>query len=67
MILCDDVHLKLTQSNSDKMHRSIATYETLNELKKQNLINFRLVYKRLSAEHNCIKNTRKFVAIVSKK
>ena len=67
LILCDDVHLKLTQSNSDKMHRSIATYETLNELKKQNLINFRLVYKRLSAEHNCIKNTRKFVAIVSKK
>jgi len=67
LILCDDVHLKLNQSNSDTMYRSIATYETLNELKKQDLINFRLIYKRLSAQHNCIENTRKFVAIVSKK
>ena len=61
------VTLKLNQSNSDATYRSIATYETLNELKKQDLINFRLIYKRLSAEHNCIENTRKFVAIVSKK
>ena len=67
LILCDDVYLKLNQSNSDIMYNSIATYETLNELKKQDLINFRLVYKRLSVEHNCIENTRKFVAIVSKK
>jgi predicted O-methyltransferase YrrM len=67
LILCDDVYLKLNQSNSDIMYSSIATYETLNELKKQDLINFRLVYKRLSAAHNCIENTRKFVAIVSKK
>ena len=67
LILCDDVHLKLNQSNSDLMYSSIATYETLNELKKQDLINFRLIYKRLSAQHNCIENTRKFVAIVSKK
>ena len=67
LILCDDVYLKLNQSNSDKMYNSIASYETLNELKKQDLINFRLAYKRLSAEHNCTENTRKFVAIVSKK
>ena len=67
LILCDDVHLKLNQGNSDTMYRSIATYETLNELKKQDLINFRLIYKRLSAQHNSIENTRKFVAIVSKK
>ena len=67
LILCDDVYLKLNQSNSDIMYSSIATYETLNELKKQDLINFRLIYKRLSAEHNCIENTRKFVAIVSRK
>ena len=49
------------------MYSSIATYETLNELKKQDLINFRLIYKRLNAEDNCIENTRKFIAIVSKK
>lgn len=66
LILCDDVHLKLNQSNSDIMYSSIATYETLNELKKQDLINFRLIYKRLGVEHNCIENKRKFVAIVSK-
>ena len=66
LILCDDVHLKLNQSNSDIMYSSIATYETLNELKKEDLINFRLIYKRLGAEHNCIENERKFVAIVSK-
>ena len=67
LILCDDVCLKLNQSNSDIMYSSIATYETLNELKKQDLIDFRLIYKRLSPEHNCVENTRKFVAIVFKK
>ena len=66
LILCDDVLLKLNHSNSDRMYGSIATYETLNELKKQNLIDFRLVYKRLSAKYNCIEKRRKFVAIVSK-
>ena len=66
LILCDDVFLELNQSNSDTMYSSIATYETLNELKKQNLVNFKLVYKRLNAEYNCIENNRKFIAIVSK-
>jgi predicted O-methyltransferase YrrM len=66
LILCDDVHLKLNQNNSDKMYNSIASYETLNQLKNQNLINFRLVYKRLYAKDNCMENERKFVAIVSK-
>ena len=66
LILCDDVHLNLNQINSDKMYRSIASYETLNELKKQNLINFRLVYKRLNPKNNCIENTRKFIAIALK-
>ena len=66
LILCDDVHLNLNQINSDKMYHSIASYETLNELKKQNLINFRLVYKRLNPKNNCIENTRKFIAIALK-
>ena len=66
LILCDDVFLELNQNNSDTMYSSIATYETLNELKKQNLVNFRLVYKRLNAEYNCIENNRQFIAIVSK-
>ena len=66
LILCDDVFLELNQNNSDTMYSSIATYETLNELKKQNLVNFRLVYKRLNAEYNCIENNRQFIAMVSK-
>ena len=66
LILCDDVHLNLNQINSNKMYHSIASYETLNELKKQNLINFRLVYKRLNPKNNCIENTRKFIAIALK-
>ena len=67
LILCDDVHLKLNQRDSDRMYSSIATYETLNELNKQDLIDFKLIYKRLSAKYNCMENTRKFIAIVSKK
>ena len=67
LILCDDVRLKINQSISDKMYNSIATYETLNELKKQSLINFGLVFKRLDVVHNCIENRRKFIAIVSKR
>jgi predicted O-methyltransferase YrrM len=66
LILCDDIFLKLNQINSDKMYHSIASYETLNELKKQNLIDLRLIYKRLNFKRNFIENKRKFIAIVSK-
>ncbi len=66
LIICDDVYLKLNQINSDKMYNSIATYETLNELKKQNLIDFSLVYKRLDAQYNCIADKRQFLAVVSR-
>ena len=66
LILCDDIFLKLNQINSDKMYHSIASYETLNELKKQNLIDFRLIYKKLNFKRNFIENKRKFIAIVSK-
>jgi len=66
VILCDDVFLNLDQFGADKMHFSLASYETLNELKKQKLIKFTLVYKRLTAKANCIKSKRKFIAFVSK-
>jgi len=66
LILCDDVNLNLNQINSDKMYNSIASYETLNELKKQNLVDFKLVYKRLDARFNCLEEKRKFIAIVKK-
>ena len=66
LILCDDVHLNLNQIKSDRMYDSIAPYETLNELKKQNLIEFKLVYKRLQTKENCLEKKRKFIAIVNK-
>ena len=37
IIVCDDVHKNLNQIKSDKMYHSIAAYETLNELNKENL------------------------------
>ena len=66
IILCDDIFINLNHINSDKMYHSIASYETLNELKKQNLVNFRLIYKRLNPKNNFIEKKRKFIAIVKK-
>ncbi len=66
IIMCDDIHINLDQSSSDRMHHSIASYETLKELQKQNLLTFELIYKRLNFKNNFIKKKRKFVAIVFK-
>jgi len=66
LILCDDVLLNLNLRNSSTMYASMASFETLNELKKQDLINFKLVFKRLNPKSNCLENNRKFIAIVNK-
>ena len=66
LILCDDIYCNLKNEDLDRMYISNASYETLNELQKQNLINFKLIYKRLSPESNCVKRNRKFIAIVNK-
>ena len=66
IIVCDDIFTKLKDYESDKMYDSIASYETLEYLKKQNLIKYELIYKRLSAKYNCLENSRKFIAIVKK-
>ena len=66
LILCDDVILNLNHGNSSKMYASIASFETLNELKKQKLVNFKLAFKRLNPENNCLKSNRKYIAIVEK-
>ena len=42
IIMCDDIYLNLNNLNSDKMYNSIASYKTLYELQKQNLIKFTL-------------------------
>ncbi len=66
IIVCDDVHKNLNQIDSDRMYHSIASYETLCELDKENLIKFKLIYKRLDPKSNCLKSERKFLAIVTK-
>ena len=62
----NDVILNLNHGNSSKMYASIASFETLNELIKQNLVNFKLAFKRLNPENNCLKSNRKYIAIVEK-
>ena len=66
LILCDDIFINLDHAESDKIYHSIAAYETLNELKKENLIEFKLIYKRLDSKNNCLSQKRKFVAILNK-
>ena len=66
IILCDDVYVHRNHGTSDKMYKSNATHETLDILNKQNLINYKLIYKRISPEYNCIENEKKFIAFCSK-
>lgn len=62
LIMCDDVFIN--KINSDKLYQSNASYETLSELKKEKIIEFNLIYKRLDTENNFNSGNRKFVAIV---
>lgn len=64
IILCDDVYIK--QLNSDNMYHSNAAFETLSALKKEKIIDYSLVYKRLDADFNCDDNNRKFIAFVKR-
>lgn len=66
LILCDDIYVNIDHNDSDKMYKSLAAYETLFELKKQNIVDFKLIYKRLNPEYNCLKEERKFIAILNK-
>ena len=66
IIVCDDVWLKKPMVQ-DKIYNSIATFETLSALKKANIVDFELVYKRLDKINNCNKRFRKFLAYVKVK
>ena len=66
IIACDDILTDISHEESDKIYNSIAAYEILMELKNNNIIDFKLIYKRLDAERNCVSHRRKFVAIVFK-
>ena len=52
--------------NKDILRYSADTYEILDILRKQNLINFDLIYKRLNFESIFYENKRKFIAIVKR-
>ena len=58
--MVDDIILDDNQN--DKMYKSIAGFETLKELQKNNVIDLKLFYKRLDANSNCKKI--KYVALV---
>ena len=66
IILCDDVYSNKIQ-NADEMFHSHASYETLSALKKENIIDFDLFYKRLDSETNSVEKNRKFVGLIRKK
>ena len=66
IIVCDDVwkHAPLDQ---DSMYNSIATFETLESLKKSNLITYSLIFKRLDKENNSNYKLRKYIAYIKVK
>lgn len=66
LICCDDVFTSVNSSESDKMYKSLASFETITELANQNIIKFKLIYKRLSPKFNCKKNDRQFIAVIQK-
>lgn len=66
IIMCDDVFM-VKPKKQDPTYRSIASYETLKILHKQNLINLNFIYKRLDALSNCDPNLRKYVGFIKKK
>ena len=65
IIMCDDVFM-FKPSEQDSIYKSIATYETLEVLKNQNIISLKFIYKRLDALNNCDPKIRKFVSFVKK-
>jgi len=65
VIMCDDVFIN--KIKSDRIYQSTATFETLQELKNENIIDYKLIYKRLNKENNFSEKNRKYVAVVSLK
>ena len=65
IIMCDDVIKNLNKVKSDKMYNSVATFETLQALENENIIQMKLIYKRLEAIDNCVEKKRKFIAYLN--
>ncbi len=65
LILCDDVIVN-ELSLADKMYRSNASHETIQELKEEGLINYSLFLKRLEKKFNYFPEDKKYIALIKK-
>ena len=63
-IMVDDIFLE--KNSEHRLYSSIAGFDTLNELEKNNIIKLNLFYKRLDANSNCDKKRIKYVALVKR-
>ena len=64
IIMCDDIFIN--NIKSDKMYKSTAAFETIDELAMEKIIDYKLIYKRLDAINNCETLDRKFVGVFKK-
>ena len=64
IVMCDDVY-KFTKSN-DSEYNSVGAFETLEELRKAGLIDFKLFLKRINKAYNYPKSRKKYVGVFQK-
>lgn len=61
LIMCDDVYLKC--KNDYSPYESSGTYQLLEILQQNHIVEYKLFYKRLSANYNAIPSERKFIGL----
>jgi predicted O-methyltransferase YrrM len=64
IVVCDDVYI--FANKMDPMYISTATLETIKIYKKEKIIDYSLIYKRLDKENNYHPQKRKFLAYLKK-
>ena len=64
-IFCDDVYVK-TLKKQDSNYFSNASFETLNVLREEKLIEFDLFFKRVKNIYNYYPKEKKFIALIKK-
>ena len=60
-IVCDDVYTRL--KHSDEMYDSTATHQVLEAFRKSEILNYKLLHKRLSIQFNFWKSQTKYLAV----
>ena len=64
-LVCDDIYLDIKRE--DPNYFSLAVFKSLEAFKSANLVDFRLIFKRIDLKFNYWKTQKKFVAIAEKK